>query len=115
MTTATDEMFEILCGDCMRAEPFPAEIKAIGQATGWAHRIREMANRRGLIIEIAVRGAPTPKPPRTHAVIQAELDGVNERIANAKGWGAALTALAEWRRDLERELAALARWEAHAT
>jgi len=53
-----DEAFEILIGDCMRQEPFPREIQVIGQAIGWAERIKAMAARRGWSIDITIADTP---------------------------------------------------------
>lgn len=55
--TTPDQAFEILCADCLRDEPFPREIQVIGQATGWADRIRQKAAARKLTIEIRVHNS----------------------------------------------------------
>lgn len=49
-----DEMFEILCADCLREEPFPREIQVIGKATGWADRIRKRAKAHHVRIDITI-------------------------------------------------------------
>lgn len=50
-----DEMFEILCADCLRDEPFPREIQVVGQATGWAERIRQKAAARNVTITVTIQ------------------------------------------------------------
>lgn len=47
--------FELLCADCLRDEPFPREIQVIGQAIGWADKIKVKARNRGWDIEIKVK------------------------------------------------------------
>ena len=54
VTVTEDGMFEILCADCLRDEPFPEEIKVTGNALGWAARIKEKAAKRKVRIKIVI-------------------------------------------------------------
>lgn len=54
ITVTSGGVFEILCADCLRDEPFPEEIKVIGKATGWTERIKQKADARKLNIEISI-------------------------------------------------------------
>jgi hypothetical protein len=46
--------FDVLIGDCLKLERFPAEIQVVGFARGWHNLIERMAARRGVKITITV-------------------------------------------------------------
>ncbi len=58
---SSDQAFDILCAKALEQEPFPREIVAIGIATGWAERIRELGGTLGWDVQITITDKPTPK------------------------------------------------------